>query len=133
MPLRHASRNSRSAKRRALAQDLSRAAIVTFALVGAGAVTAIAGVGWQISSPEKAAVRSASTAGNNNLTTGSIVFVPTSGDICRQSEIDNATWQIRKVGEVPCQQALSAAAHKDGPGAGTRIAIIRDSFRKSSP
>jgi hypothetical protein len=134
MPLRRATGNTRSAKRRALAQDLSRAAIVTFVLVGAGAVTAIAGIGWQISSPpKKAAVRSASVAGNGDLTTGSVVFVPTSGDICRQSEIDNATWQIRQVGEVPCQQALSAAAHKDEPGAGTRIAIIRNSFRKATP
>jgi hypothetical protein len=103
-------------------------------LAGTAAIAAIAGVGWQVAAPrEKAALRSASVSGNNYLTTGSIVFVPTSGDTCRQSEIDNATWQIRQVGEVPCQQALSAAARNDGPGAGTRIAIIRDSFRKATP
>jgi hypothetical protein len=43
---------------------------------------------------------------DDDLTTGSIVFVPIRGNRCRSRLIDNATWRIRDNGYVDCRAAL---------------------------
>jgi hypothetical protein len=45
--------------------------------------------------------------GDDDLTTGSILFVPNEGNICRQRLIDNRTWTIRDGGYVTCNEAVS--------------------------
>jgi hypothetical protein len=57
--------------------------------------------------------------------TGSIIIVPTEGNICRQRLIDNATGRIRDKGDVDCDSALSL---KYVPVAASRMASIRAGF-----
>src|SRR5262245_36373449 len=40
---------------------------------------------------------------DDELATGSIIFVPIVGNTCRKKLIDNATWQIRDIGLVDCR------------------------------
>src|SRR5262245_59461964 len=42
------------------------------------------------------------------LATGPIIFIPRSGNDCRQKLIDNATWRIRDNGTVDCDVALGS-------------------------
>jgi len=90
---------------------------------------------WQTPSMrETAFARPAAPTSDDELTTGSIVFVPVLGNTCRQNLIDNRTWQVREVGTVPCNEALAASAQRrSGAAPATRFDIIRESFRKSSP
>jgi uncharacterized protein (AIM24 family) len=55
--------------------------------------------------------KQASTSGTGNgdgyLATGSVLFVPMEGNICRERLIDNKTWFIRDKGYVACDEAVS--------------------------
>lgn len=63
------------------------------------------------------------------LLSGSILFVPSSGNICRQSLIDNATGQIRDNGLVDCTTAkVETEKSWAARMALQRQAAIRDSF-----
>ena len=90
-------------------------------------VAAIAGSWFQSSSPL------AQSRGSNegDLSTGSMVVVSPTGSLCRERTIYNATWQIRDKGLVDCTEALAkaASAGAEGRSAGSRIDIIRESFR----
>jgi hypothetical protein len=67
---------------------------------------------------------------DDDLATGSVIFVPETGNVCRERLIDNATWTMRDAGTVPCDRVLSGAhRHFGGPGS-ARLDAIRDSFRK---
>jgi hypothetical protein len=46
-------------------------------------------------------------SGDAYLTTGSILFVPLQGNICRKRLIDNKTWLMRDKGYVVCDEAVS--------------------------
>jgi hypothetical protein len=117
-----------------LSRESARIAGVILTLAGVFAVAISIGTGWRSSSaPDHLRPSVQAPQGDDNLTRGSIVYMPDVGDDCRQKEIDNATWRVREVGIVPCQQAL-ATKSGGGPGAGgSRIDIIRQSFRKTSP
>jgi hypothetical protein len=68
---------------------------------------------------------------DDDLTTGSIVFVPVLGDRCRNRLIDNATWRIRNNGEVDCRAAL--LRHANVPRlqwSSPRIDVIRHGFTR---
>jgi hypothetical protein len=56
--------------------------------------------------------------------TGTIVFVPSAGDDCRELLIDNATWRIRENGYTDCQTILSQMRPIED-----RITVISDSFK----
>lgn len=114
-------------------RDLARAAGIGFALATLFTVAAFVGSEWRVSSKEKTSLtRMSERQSDDDLTTGSIVFVPTTGDTCRESEIDNATWEIREIGEIPCRQALADRNdHGTAMSTSTRLDIIRESFRKS--
>ena len=69
-------------------------------------------------------------AGDDELTTGSIVFVPLLGNRCRKRLIDNATWHIRDGGEVDCSAALSKSANPQMRWSAARVDVISKGFRK---
>jgi hypothetical protein len=64
------------------------------------------------------------------LSTGSMLVVSTTGDLCRQSIIDNRTWRIRPKGWVDCDEALAKIANSgaDPRSLGSRLQLIRQGF-----
>jgi hypothetical protein len=70
-----------------------------------------------------------STQTDDELATGSIIFVPILGNNCRKKLIDNATWQIRDSGPVDCRAALAQGAYGNQLGWSTsRVDVIRNGF-----
>ena len=63
----------------------------------------------------------------DDLTTGSIVFVPLHGNRCRSRLIDNATWRIRDNGIVDCRAALSHSSPRLRWSA-ARVDVVRQGF-----
>lgn len=125
------SRTSAKSLRR---REILRAAVAGFVLVGIFAVAFDLGAHWKMPSLGKIIhANAAPPQADDDLTTGSIVYVPDFGDKCRQSEIDNATWQVRQIGTVSCHQALAGKpASRSELRPRTRIDIIRESFRRSA-
>jgi hypothetical protein len=69
------------------------------------------------------------TQGDDELATGSVIFVPVLGNNCRKKLIDNATWRIRDSGPVDCRAALARGANANESGWSTsRVDIIRNGF-----
>jgi hypothetical protein len=56
--------------------------------------------------------------------TGTIVFVPSAGNDCRELLIDNTTWRIRENGYIDCHTILSQMRPIED-----RITVISDSFK----
>jgi hypothetical protein len=81
---------------------------------------------------------SASASGGNEtgaeyLKTGSILFVPHQGNICRERLIDNKTWFIFDKGYVVCDEAVSWNANVNVQTSYSPIArvdAIRGFFKK---
>jgi hypothetical protein len=73
-------------------------------------------------------------SGDDYLTTGSILFVPMEGNVCRERLIDNKTWRMRDKGYVVCDEAVSWNAHTKGPSYSptSRVDAIRSGFFKSN-
>jgi hypothetical protein len=68
---------------------------------------------------------------DDDLRTGSIIFVPILGNDCHRKEIDNETWAIRDVGPVACSDALSRSSENANKvWSAARMDAIRDGFRK---
>jgi hypothetical protein len=66
---------------------------------------------------------------DDELATGSIIFVPILGNNCRKKLIDNATWRIRDSGPVDCRIALARGANANESGWSTsRVDVIRNGF-----
>jgi hypothetical protein len=108
--------------------------IAATALVGVFLAALGLGTGWRTPALDKIVLAKAppSQTDDDDLTTGSIVFVPDTGDRCRQNEIDNATWRVREIGTVSCPDALNGRSPgRAGAGPVTRLDIIRESFRKT--
>ncbi len=68
--------------------------------------------------------------GDDYLTTGSILFVPMEGNLCRKRLIDNKTWFMRDKGYVICDEAVSWNANIQAQpySAVTRVDAIRNGF-----
>ncbi len=67
--------------------------------------------------------------GDDDLTTGSILFVPSQGNVCRLRLIDNRTWTMRDAGSVVCDDAVSwNAAVREHHSPASRIEAIRSGF-----
>ena len=66
------------------------------------------------------------------LATGSILFVPNAGNICRKRLIDNKTWFMRDKGYVVCDEAVSWNANITSQRytPTTRVDAIRGGFFK---
>ena len=128
MPTHGKSRSRRS--RRSFSRDNRRALGICLIF---GAVVAV-GLGTAIRQTPKTATTTAVRGAANipatdDLTTGSIVFVPIYGNTCRSRLIDNATWRIRDNGLVDCRAALTHNAY-DGPlgWSASRLDVIRHGF-----
>ena len=70
--------------------------------------------------------------GDDYLATGSILFVPHQGNICRKRLIDNKTWLMHDKGYVICDEAVSWNANTVGQPytATSRVDAIRGGFFK---
>lgn len=64
---------------------------------------------------------------DEDLSTGSVIFVPILGNMCRKKVIDNATWRIRDIGPVECRTALGQGGNQSGWST-SRVDIIRNGF-----
>jgi hypothetical protein len=63
--------------------------------------------------------------------TGSILFMPYQGNDCRQSLLDNLTGQIRDNGIVPCDSAMIDAGNSQRRAwSAARVDAIRDGFAR---
>jgi len=70
--------------------------------------------------------------GDDDLTTGSVLFVPLEGNLCRKRLIDNKTWFMRDKGYVICDEAVSwNATMQNTPfTANKRLDAVRTGFQK---
>jgi hypothetical protein len=64
--------------------------------------------------------------GDTRYATGTMIIVPTEGNVCQRRVIDNATWRVHDKGYVDCDSALS---QNPVSVADSRMAVIRDGFR----
>ena len=105
--------------RRATVIGVLAAAVVVSATI---ATFAIRFAPWSGSSPR---------TDGDALSTGSVLIIPTTGELCRERTIDNSTWRMRDGGLVDCDAALakSTSSNTSGRWSGSRIDIIRDTFR----
>ncbi|MES1155149.1 MAG: hypothetical protein ABUL48_01840 [Pseudorhodoplanes sp.] len=77
------------------------------------------------------AAASAAVRPDDEIYTGSILFVPREGNDCRQNLLDNLSGRIWDNGVVPCDTALAKFTEKQGGRwSAARVDAIRDGFRK---
>lgn len=94
----------------------------------------LAGYGVQVQMADKAARQALrasqiAMATKEDLRTGSILYVPDNGNICRQRWIDNATWMVIGGGtDVDCDEAENANAPNAAQQVGARMEALRDGF-----
>ena len=71
-------------------------------------------------------------SGDDYLTTGTILFVPLQGNVCRKRLIDNKTWLMHDKGYVTCDEAVSWNAGSQGVSYSptSRVDAIRGGFFK---
>jgi hypothetical protein len=69
------------------------------------------------------------TTSEVDLSTGSMLVVSPTGNLCRERTINNANWQIRDKGLVDCAEALAKASGVEARSTSSRLDIIRESFR----
>jgi hypothetical protein len=128
MPADGKSRRRRS--RRWFRRD-NRRALVICLLFGS---VATVGLGTVIQQAPSGSIRIAANGpgfgqSDDDLATGSIIFVPILGNTCRKKLIDNATWQIRDSGPVDCRAALARGAHGNQLGwSASRVDLVRNGF-----
>jgi len=113
-------------------REIDRTLIACFALAWIFAFAFMMGDGWPTQTLRqiflgKTAVAADTRESDDALATGSIVFVPTRGDTCRQSLIDNTTWRISPLGDVSCATALSQESTRHSEA--SRLDVVRNSFR----
>jgi len=113
--------------------EVDRTLIACFALLWIFAFAFIMGDGWPTKPLRQLLFKQTPVAGNTSqgddgLATGSIVFIPARGETCRQSLIDNTTWRISPVGNVPCETVLGGEESLRQAGV-NRLNVVRDSFR----
>jgi hypothetical protein len=110
-----------------LAGDIRRA-LVACAFVLALCVLAVMIANWS-QAPMSPAPRPR-TASEVDLSTGAMLVVSPTGNLCRERTIDNSTWQIRDKGQVDCAEALAKSANSaaDGRSSGSRVELIRKGF-----
>src|SRR5258705_9192339 len=69
--------------------------------------------------------------GDDSQSTRSVVFIPMSGDQCRQRLIDNATWRISDNGTAECHAILLPPTRgKTGQPPGGRFDVSQDGFKR---
>jgi hypothetical protein len=86
-------------------------------------------------SPQSHAAYAAFLSEASALRSGTILFVPVEGNVCRRRLIDNETWQIKDGGDVICNEAVSWNAHARTQKyfVAVRVDAIRSGFRADNP
>jgi len=111
-----------------LGRDSGRALLAGLLLVGLFVLGIAVNIGIG-SPPRNQAAQAAVEDKDQDLTTGSILFVPPTGNACRERLIDNATWRIRDKGIVDCDTALARhATVKARQWSSQRVDVIRGGF-----
>ena len=122
--LGNADRSNRRSKRRSRGRERSRRLVVLAAIgaVVAAGLFAKKEIGIRRSSAEQVIAPS-----GDEIYTGSILFVPNDGRICRQILFDNRTGLLSDNGLVDCEQAY----HQEGskyPKQWSRARVISEGF-----
>src|SRR3954468_13982074 len=89
-------------RRRGLITCTCLSAILAAAVIAGGTVAEISGASSSNPGREVAYIDAAGT-----LRSGSILFVPIEGNVCRRRVIDNETWRLRDNGFVECDEAVT--------------------------
>jgi hypothetical protein len=102
-------------------------AIVMIGLcLGAGAF----GIGRYVTvTRQAAAVEAASAADDDEIYTGSILYMPDSGNVCRQLLFDNQNGQFTDNGYVDCDRAAYHGAATPKQWSAARARVISSGFR----
>jgi len=126
---RHKMRAASSDRRRSLFIIASIAILVGIVLAGGYGVQQKMAI-----AAEQAALRAAqfASAVKAELRTGTVLFVPLGGNVCRRRLIDNTTWTMRDGGQVECDHAVSWNANtpESEQFLGERAGAVRTSFRQ---
>lgn len=67
---------------------------------------------------------------DNEIYTGSILYMPSEGNICRQLLFDNRTGRIQDNGLVDCEQAYYRGSDASKQWSTARALVISESFRQ---
>lgn len=111
-------------------RDTARAVIAFACLAAVVAFTLFVDTG-QSGVMRRAAKQQPALPTEEEIYTGSILFMPYQGNDCRQSLLDNLTGQIRDNGVVPCDSALIDASSTQRRGwSAARVDAIRDGFAR---
>jgi hypothetical protein len=111
-------------------------AAVTVALL-LGALLSVYGIHAQVSqAAARAAARDmqSALATGTALQSGTVLFVPQYGGVCRRRWIDNETWTVRDGGEIACDSEVSwnATLPAQEYNIGRRLDAIRNVFQSRS-
>jgi hypothetical protein len=116
--------NSKSSERRDLAQ-----ATLALACLAAAVIFSLFGDSGRSSITRQAVTPHALS--DEEIYTGSILFMPYQGNDCRQNLLDNLTGQIRENGVVPCDSAILQTGSKQARAwSAARVDAIRDGFAR---
>jgi hypothetical protein len=115
-------------KTRSRSRDFARPAIVVVtmgALLGLGFMTT-----QQVITASRHTVARASMSGDDDVYTGSILYMPDRGNACRQILFDNRNGQSTDKGYVDCQLAFSHSIDNEPKQwSAARVRVISDGFR----
>jgi hypothetical protein len=122
-PQPHRKTRSKSRWRIAFRLDLRRA------LIAISGVTATLALAFFLASHEKPE-KPAEVVLRRELRTGSILFMPLVGDVCRQSVFDNDTGLIWSIDSVSCEKIKRNTVKSATENSGSHVMAISDNFRK---
>jgi hypothetical protein len=115
-------------KTRSRSRDFARPAIVVItmaALLGLGFMTT-----QQMITASRHMVARASMSGDDDVYTGSILYMPDRGNACRQILFNNRNGQLTDKGYVDCQTAFSHSTDSEPKQwSAARVRVISDGFR----
>jgi len=123
-------RISRPAKTRSRASGGSGQAVIAVAAIAATlALAALATDQYGTAAKRQAAVRTAAASNDDDLYTGSILYMPDTSNVCHQWLFDNQNGQFTDNGTVNCERA--AYHGLDGPKSwsAARMKVISTGFR----
>jgi hypothetical protein len=114
--------------RRSRSRDFARPAIVVIAM------GALLGLGFfttqQMITASRHTAARASMSGDDDVYTGSILYMPDRGNACRQILFDNRNGQMTDKGYVDCQLAFSHSVDSEPKQwSAARVRVISDGFR----
>jgi len=110
-------------RRRGLITCTCLSAILAAAVIAGGTVAKISGASSSNPGREMAYLE--------GLRSGSILFVPIEGNVCRRRVIDNETWRMRDDGFIECDEAVTwnSGAENQKYFVAVRVDAIRAGFK----